>query len=306
MKLTIEVQQPKEAGIALNEDTSYRWNRIIYTIGGAVALVAIVAFVFFPGGNTPQTDQNAASKHTDMPLFSSAEPNVPSPPSKGTGEPLADASAMNQSAAPTTSSDTAVAVEIDARDVDTKAPTISTRGEHTTPGQTTEPNVKTIKLITDSNDEAAPQRSAQPAAQSTIAAAAEPAIRPIQTAAKSERDGLFSGISTTIHSDSIKRFSLVKTVRDNEPVGELADVVLSKDQVATVFVYSEALDLKDETLRYVWTLNGDKVATVKVPVWSARWRSHSSKYVTANMRGDWKVELRDGSGDLLAMSEFQY
>ena len=282
MKLTIAVQNQKKNATPLQEEVNYRWDRIIGTIGGAIALVALVVFVFFPGGQNPDIEQPEHSEHsarTDLPLFSASEEDAPAPAKQHPDEPAAALRAADQLA---TSTHTRV------------EPSPETDSAGATTHQRDQGNA-------DQNAAATP-----PPATSTQPSPDEANSRAVATPQRSTSGGLFSSSSTTIHSDKIKRFALAKNVDHKEPVGELADVTLSRDNVATVFAYSEALDLKDETLRYVWTLNGNQVADVKVPVWSARWRSHSSKYVTATMRGDWKVELRDSSGDVLAMTEFQY
>lgn len=137
-------------------------------------------------------------------------------------------------------------------------------------------------------------------ASSTTASNSAPVKTPVNSG------GLFSGLTTKVPSQHVKRFTIARTVRDKEPVGSIADIKLSRDDVATLYAYSEVVDLKDETLRYVWSLNGNKIAEIKVPVWSQRWRSHSSKYATTSMRGQWRVELLNSNNQLLASSEFQY
>ncbi len=147
--------------------------------------------------------------------------------------------------------------------------------------------------------------SPKPAARPTTA---PPAPIPASPAARQQEAsaGLFTPADTSIQSIDIKRFVLAAAVRDKEPVGTLADITLNRDNTATLYAYSEVVNRKDDTLRYVWTLNGRKVAEVKVPVWSNRWRSYSSKFVTENMKGEWRVELRDKGGKVLAGSDFSY
>ena len=99
MKLTIAVQNQKKNATPLQEEVSYRWDRIIGTIGGAIALVAIVVFVFFPGGQNPDIELPEQGARTDLPLFSANEGNAPAPSAATPDEPAAELSADDQLAA---------------------------------------------------------------------------------------------------------------------------------------------------------------------------------------------------------------
>ena len=277
MKLTIAVQKPRESTTTLREETSYRWDRIVATGLGALSLLAFVVWVFWPSAKQDSAEQLALQESADLPLFSSEAPEPPRPPQQD--HSLDSSPPGNSAPAAATSATETIAVSPDgeeSRKTDTQA---------------------TLNAVAIEQPRVSEPASSQPRPSSSP----EPQSSELEGPA-----GLFSQLNTTIHSDKIRRFSLASSVRNKEPVGDLSDITLSNDKVATVFAYSEAMDLKDDTLRYVWKLNGSELAQVKVPVWSARWRSHSSKFVTPGMRGDWKVELRSSSGELLAMSEFQY
>ena len=116
---------------------------------------------------------------------------------------------------------------------------------------------------------------------------------------------LFSQVNTEILSDNVARFLITPSVINNEPVGNINDIVFDNN-IATVYAYSDVNDLKNAMLYYVWTLNAKEVAKVRVGVIGKRWRSHSSKFVQKNMRGQWKVELQNDKGEILAISQFKY
>lgn len=116
---------------------------------------------------------------------------------------------------------------------------------------------------------------------------------------------LFSQVNTEILSDNVDRFLITPSVINNEPVGNINDIVFDNN-IATVYAYSDVNDLKNSMLYYVWTLNAKDVAKVRVGVIGKRWRSHSSKFVQKNMRGQWKVELQNDKGEILAISQFKY
>ncbi len=117
---------------------------------------------------------------------------------------------------------------------------------------------------------------------------------------------LFTQSRTAIFSPHIKRFVISKTVRNKEPVGSIKDIHFDHNNIATVYAYSDAIGLKDETLYYHWSLDGKAVAKVKVSVWSNRWRSYSSKFIRPNMQGEWKITLQNGKGETLAVNRFRY
>ena len=123
----------------------------------------------------------------------------------------------------------------------------------------------------------------------------------------SEKTGpLFSEIKTQVYSDAIKSFVLANGVINKVPVGTIDDIRLDHNKIATVYAHSEAIGLRNESLHYVWSLNGKRIAKVRSGVWSNYWRSYSSKFINGEMRGDWKIELTDSKGDVLAASEFRY
>ncbi|MBV1880339.1 MAG: DUF2914 domain-containing protein [Pseudomonadales bacterium] len=116
----------------------------------------------------------------------------------------------------------------------------------------------------------------------------------------------FQQTKSEIFSNHIKRFVISKRVKNNEPIGSISDIGFDHNNIATIYAYSDALNFKDQTLYYKWTLNGKKIATVPIGVWSNRWRSYSSKFIQPHMQGNWLVELQNAEGETLAMSQFQF
>lgn len=55
---------------------------------------------------------------------------------------------------------------------------------------------------------------------------------------------------------------------------------------------------------HVW-IHGDKELTkIELPVKAGRWRTWSAKRITPAMAGDWRVEVRDPAGAVLATVKF--
>lgn len=103
---------------------------------------------------------------------------------------------------------------------------------------------------------------------------------------------------------SVKRFLLAGSVSNREPKGELNEISFAADGSASVWAYSEVIDMKGSRLKYVWLHDGNQIATIPVNVGSDRWRSYSSKVFNQSMSGAWRVELQDGEGRLMAGADF--
>jgi hypothetical protein len=102
----------------------------------------------------------------------------------------------------------------------------------------------------------------------------------------------------------VKRFVLPRAVINKEPKGEIDEIRLKPDGSAAVWCYSEVSGRRGSVLRYVWYHQGSRMARVRVNVRGNRWRSYSSKVVNLHYPGDWRVELQDGAGRVLASAEF--
>lgn len=118
-------------------------------------------------------------------------------------------------------------------------------------------------------------------------------------------DTLFTQTKIDVFSDNIKRFIISSSVKTNEPVGTINDIIFDNN-IATVYAFSEVSNLNNTTLYYIWSLDDKDVAKVKVNVGGNRWRSYSSKFIQPNMHGEWKVELQNGQGEILAINRFYY
>jgi len=106
-------------------------------------------------------------------------------------------------------------------------------------------------------------------------------------------------------SENINRFQITPMVEDHEPLGTINDIE-AENGVLTVYAFSEANNLKDTVLYYVWNLNGRDVATVPIAIGADRWRSHSTKFIEPSMKGQWTVKLQNAQGETLAINQFTY
>lgn len=129
-----------------------------------------------------------------------------------------------------------------------------------------------------------------PAAVSSAPDTAEPEIR--------------HKVDTTIFNADITHAALTNTMRDLEPATELTTTDDLGDGFIKLYFYTDLQGHAGDTLIYSWYRNDKRVAKVRIPVGSDRWRSHASKNISANMRGSWKVVVTDRKGHALAESHF--
>ena len=151
--------------------------------------------------------------------------------------------------------------------------------------------------------------SETPSREATAAASAPEADDRVAGPRASEQrsdEALSRSPNTSIASPAVKRFLLAKDVVGNEPQGDIDDVALRDAGYVEVSSFSEVIDQKGETLQYRWLHDGKEVLRIRVPVGSNRWRSHSTKRIYAGMKGDWRAELRNSAGDLLASIDFTF
>lgn len=154
--------------------------------------------------------------------------------------------------------------------------------------------------------EPAPEQPVFSVEQSAQApAAAEPAVAITESAPASTASKLQPGQTRKL-SAKVKRFQLTNAIADKEPRGDIEDIQPGPDGVLRVYVFSEVTNMKDDVIHYRWIRNDKQQANVKIGVWSNRWRSNSSKYITANMHGDWQVRMENKNGELLAEASFSY
>jgi hypothetical protein len=129
---------------------------------------------------------------------------------------------------------------------------------------------------------------------------------PVKVTESEPELAVFTPIKTQLNSTQVKNFTLARTVENREPKGSIEEIRADSKGVAVIYAYSDVSGLKDHILYYVWIHNGRQLARVKNGVWSNRWRSYSSKVINSTMHGDWRVELRDSNGKVLAWSSFKY
>lgn len=111
-------------------------------------------------------------------------------------------------------------------------------------------------------------------------------------------------VTVKVLNDDVAQASLTDEMSGLEPAHVLDSTANVGDGFLKLYFYTDLENRAGDTLTYSWYHNDKRVARVRVPVGSDRWRSHASKNITAEMRGDWKVVVTDRQGNRLAESKF--
>jgi hypothetical protein len=102
---------------------------------------------------------------------------------------------------------------------------------------------------------------------------------------------------------TIKRLVVGTGVEDNEPVGVAETFPASTEKV---YCFLEATDIaKDTEVSFVWFSGEKEMSKFSVPIkMGPRWRTYAYKNLR-ELKGDWKVEIRDPHGEVLKDVKFK-
>lgn len=91
-------------------------------------------------------------------------------------------------------------------------------------------------------------------------------------------------------------------VADRAPVDA---VEVSPASVGKLFCFTRITGAtEDTTVTHLWYRGEEEMARIELPVRAGDWRTWSSKRILPSWRGEWRVEVRDASGDLLQTIPF--
>lgn len=111
-------------------------------------------------------------------------------------------------------------------------------------------------------------------------------------------------VAISIQNQDITHAALTDRMNGLEPARELSSTANLDEGFLKLYFYTDLSGRAGDILTYSWYRNDKRIARIRVPVGSDRWRSHASKNISANMRGDWKVVVTDRKGNTLATSTF--
>ncbi len=102
---------------------------------------------------------------------------------------------------------------------------------------------------------------------------------------------------------TISRAAVGTGVENNEPAGTAETFPGTTEKV---YCFLEAADIpKDTEVSFVWFHGQDEKLKTTLPLKEGkRWRTYADKNLRG-LKGDWKVEIRDGGGNLLKEVKFK-
>ena len=102
---------------------------------------------------------------------------------------------------------------------------------------------------------------------------------------------------------AVKRLVIGTEVENNEPVGVAETFPASTERV---YCFLEATDIaKDTEATFVWFHGEKEMLKFSAPLkMGPRWRTHANKNLR-ELKGDWKVEIRDADGKVLQDVKFK-
>lgn len=101
----------------------------------------------------------------------------------------------------------------------------------------------------------------------------------------------------------IKRLVIGTGVENLEPVGVAETFPASTEKV---YCFLEATDIANDTeVSFVWFSGEKEMSSFSVPLKTGpRWRTYADK-ILREIKGDWKVEIRDADGKVLKDVQFK-
>lgn len=111
-------------------------------------------------------------------------------------------------------------------------------------------------------------------------------------------------VQIEIFNSDIASATLTDKMNRLEPAYALQNTSELDSPFIKLYFFTDLNGRAGDTLTYYWYRNNKQVAKVRVPVGSDRWRNHSSKNMSKEMRGDWKVIVKDRAGETMAKAQF--
>ena len=111
--------------------------------------------------------------------------------------------------------------------------------------------------------------------------------------------GFAQETAATINVDEM---AICTSVEERQPVG--TDTAFVKT-VGQLYCFVKVSSESDTTsLYHAWIYNDKEMAKVELSVKGKTWRTWSSKRITEDWVGNWKVEVSSSTGDVLKTKEF--
>ena len=103
----------------------------------------------------------------------------------------------------------------------------------------------------------------------------------------------------------IARFALTDSIRDREPTRELGHTYVHSGKAdQQLLLFTQVTNLPGQSITHLWFYEDNLEAEVSLPVGSENWRTFSSKHISPQMIGQWRVLVVGGEQELLLEYNF--
>lgn len=105
---------------------------------------------------------------------------------------------------------------------------------------------------------------------------------------------------------SVLKYAVSAGIVDRKPalVGEVFSNNIDKLYFFTKVKYYNWNEESDSFVTHVWYYNNKPISTVELKINASTWRTYSTKSITPNSTGEWRVEAIDSNGNILATQTF--
>lgn len=286
LKIRIQIQQPPQAIEQIYPDLpepeivyeqTIDWKKVSIASAALVLIFAVIGYLLFSSDDqtisasevTPAIDQPAAMQADKVPV----DKITPAP-----GPAPAIAPAANE-----TKSNESTSVRNDSR--------VSIITPKTPPS--------TEKTTKPASDKAIPIPKLKPELK-----AAQPTAAP----AKKPKSVIPPDTHTTARDISdhpqVVRAQLSHDIKAREPVDSIDSVQLPPGKSMPIYFYLQLKDMQGKKVSIFWYHNDKLDSQLPLEIRNDNWRTNASKHLDHQRLGAWRVELVDGSGNLLAKRSF--
>jgi len=102
---------------------------------------------------------------------------------------------------------------------------------------------------------------------------------------------------------SVVRSAFTRTIDEREPTESLENLTNENGQVK---FFTELRDMSGQKAVHRWEYDGKIVAEVEFNVKGPRWRVWSSKSLTPQWTGEWKVSVINAAGEVISEKNLSY
>lgn len=269
------------------EESTIRWDRV--GLAGAIIIAVIYGLYQLIVQDDPETTETVAE--TSLPTSSKEITLNASSSEKAIDEAVKlehNSSEMTEQKAPDETLSVSSAEGVEPKTTEDNKATIQEKNEiNSAPSETPHfASNDTESTLPSSSSGSAPTTEAPPAQElKTTVSSNAPAIQ-------------------SYHA-GMTQVQLTSMIKDKSPVDELgSSITMNQDGIIKVVLFTEMSQMRGTRTQHIWYRNDIKQATINVPVNTNLQRSSSSKFINAQMLGDWQVKVLDENKTLLAEARF--